>query len=135
MARGRRESVRVGAAAEAAGVHVQTLHYYERRGLVAPRGRSSAGYREYGPEQVSRVRAIKRAQALGFTLDEIGELIGLAEAGRPSRRVGELAARKLEGIEEKIRDLRRVQRALRAVVESCRCGGDLSDCRVLDGLS
>jgi len=131
---GTRASVRVGAAAEAAGVHVQTLHYYERRGLVAPRARSAAGYREYGDAEVARVRAVKRAQGLGFTLEEIRELIALAEARRPSRQLGVMAQRKLDQIDEKIRDLRRVQRALRQAVETCRCRGDLSQCRILDGL-
>lgn len=131
---GRSGIVRVGAAAEAAGVHVQTLHYYERRGLVAPRARSASGYREYGEAEVTRVRAIKRAQSLGFTLEEIQQLITLAEARRPSRKLGVMAESKLAQIDEKIRDLRRMQRSLREAVETCRCRGDLTKCQILEGL-
>ena len=127
-------TVRVGAAAQAAGVHVQTLHYYEKRGLVSPTTRSTAGYREYGDDEVSRVRAIKRAQALGFTLDQIRELISIAEARRPTRKLGRIASEKLAEIDAKIRDLERMQRSLRDAVETCLCKGDLSRCQILEGL-
>ncbi len=126
---------RVGAAATAAGVGVQTLHYYERRGLLSPQRRAGAGYREYGGAEVRRVRAIKRAQTLGFTLREIRELIGLAESRRSPGRVGEIAARKVDEIEAKIRDLRRMRTELRRTVETCRCRGDLSRCDVLGALA
>jgi len=124
----------VGAAAGAAGVKVQTLHYYERQGLIAPSGRRASGYREYGNADVRRVQGIKRAQALGFTLREIRELIGVAKARRPSRRVGALVEAKLVEIDEKIRDLQQMQRSLQAAREACSCGGDLSRCDALDGL-
>ena len=126
---------RVGAAARAAGVNVQTLHYYERRGLVAPRDRSLAGYREYGASEVRRVRAIKRAQSLGFTLSEIGDLIAIADGRRSSRTVGALAEHKLAEIDDKLRALRRMRSALRDALETCRCGGELSRCDVLEGLA
>lgn len=126
---------RVGDAARAAGVGVQTLHYYERRGLVVPRARSGGGYREYGEAEVRRVRAIKRAQALGFTLAEIRELIAIADARRPSRRVGTLAREKLAEIDTRLADLRRMRSALRDAVAACDCRGDLSRCSVLDGLA
>ena len=126
---------RVGAAANAAGVGVQTLHYYERRGLLSPRRRAGGGYREYGGAEVQRVRAIKRAQSLGFTLREVRELIALAESRRPPGRVGEIAARKIDQIEAKIRDLRRMRTELRRTVETCRCRGDLSRCDVLGALA
>ena len=135
MSEARTRPYRVGAAAEAAGVGVQTLHYYERRGLVAPQARTGGGYREYGEAEVRRVRAIKRAQALGFTLTEIRELIAIADARRPSRRVGALAQGKLAEIDARMKDLRRMRTALRGAVEACDCGGDLARCGVLDGLA
>lgn len=125
----------VGAAAHAAGVHVQTLYYYERRGLVSARARTAAGYREYGPDQVDRIRAIKRAQSLGFTLREIRELIEISSTGRASRRVGDLTERKLEEIDRKIRDLEQMRASLEEARETCSCGGDLSRCDVLEGLT
>lgn len=125
---------RVGAAAAAAGVGVQTLRYYERRGLVAPRTRTGAGYREYGPKEIRRIRAIKRAQSLGFTLREILELIGLARGRAPARRVAAVARQKLEDIDEKIRSLEQMRAALKETVEACDCAGDLTRCVVIDGL-
>ncbi len=85
------QRLRVGAAADAAGVNVQTLHYYERRGLLRPKARNGAGYREYGEAEVRRVRGIKQAQSLGFTLREIRELIGMAESRRSARNVATLS--------------------------------------------
>lgn len=133
------ERYAVGTCAREAGVHVQTLHYYERRGLLMPRRRPGSGYRDYGPTDVRRVKAIKRAQSLGFTLNEIRELISLADrparASRPPRRIAELAQAKLEEIDEKLRALKRMRLALRETLEACACGGDLSECQVLDGLA
>ncbi len=130
-----RARYRVGAAAEAAGVRTQTLHYYERRGLVRAPRRTPSGYREYGPEDIRRVRAVKRAQSLGFTLREIREMIRIAEDRRTASRVVALAEAKLEEIDGKIRDLRRMRRALAEAAETCRCRGDLSRCDVLAGLA
>ena len=128
-------AVKVGAAARAAGVKVQTLHYYERRGLLRPRGRSAAGYREYGEPEVRRVRGIRRAQALGFSLREITELLAIAEGGRPVREVSELAHRKLLEIDARIRDLDRMRDCLTEAIETCACGGDLARCQVIEGLA
>ena len=128
-------SYHVGAAASAAGVNVQTLHYYERRGLIQSPGRSPAGYREYGLRTVRRVRSIKRAQGLGFTLGEIRELMDLVEAGRPATEVVDLARSKLEAIDEKIEALVRMRDALRETMETCRCGGDLTCCDVVGALA
>ena len=128
-------SYHVGAAASAAGVNVQTLHYYERRGLIQSPGRSPAGYREYGLRTVRRVRSIKRAQGLGFTLGEIRELMDLVEAGRPVSEVAELARAKLEAIDEKIEALVRMRDALRETMETCRCGGDLTCCDIVGALA
>ena len=125
---------RVGAAARAAGVGVQTLHFYEREGLVRPAARSDAGYRIYGDEQIERIRAIKRAQSLGFTLGEIRDLIAIADSRRGSARLVRVAQAKLEEIDEKIHALETMRDALAAGLESCRCGGDLSRCDLMTGL-
>lgn len=124
----------IGAAARAAGVNVQTLHYYERRGLLEPRRRSGSSYREYAAAEVARVRAIKRAQSLGFTLAELGELFDLAGGTRDRQRVMEIAAAKLAEIESKLHDLARVRGELSRLLETCSCAGDLTRCSVLDGL-
>ena len=126
---------RVGAAAAYAGVGVQTLHYYEREGLIEEPARTAAGYRLYSREMVHRVRAIKRAQSLGFTLQEIRELIGIAEDRRPLAEVAEVARRRLADVDDRIEQLQRVREALRVAMEQCHCNGDLSRCDVLAGLS
>ena len=129
------QAQRVGTAAASAGVGVQTLHYYEREGLIRPPARTAAGYRLYSQETVHRVRAIKRAQALGFTLQEIRELIGIAEDQRPAGQVAEIARRRIEDIDCRIEQLASVREALQRAMEQCHCNGDLSRCDVLAGLS
>jgi DNA-binding transcriptional MerR regulator len=125
--------VGIGAAAREAGVGAQTLHYYERRGLLPRPVRTAAGYRRYTADDIGTVRAIKRAQSLGFTLDQIRELMAMRRSG-DARRVASTAAAKLREIDEKLRDLRRMRASLAKLVESCRCGGDLRRCDVLEGL-
>lgn len=134
MAQTRRGTLRIGAVAARAGVHIQTLRYYERRGLFSTPERSAAGYRLYGPDMVQRVRGIKRAQSLGFRLAEIHDLIRLQDTRRPAAKMLSLAHAKLRELDEKIRALRGMRRAMQTLVETCACGGDLSRCRVLDGL-
>ena len=95
---------------EADGVNVQTLHYYERQGLIAAPGRSAAGYREYRPTSIGRIRAIKRAQRLGFTLKEIKELTGLSDEERVSEELRVLVGDKLAEIDDKIASLRKMRR-------------------------
>ncbi len=129
-----KQNLWVGAAAEAAGVNVQTLHYYERRGLLRPRARNGAGYREYGEVEVRRVRGIKRAQSLGFTLGEIRELIAVAESRRSARSLAAVAQHKLDEIDRKIGALELVRATLKDTIEACACGGDLRRCDVIAGL-
>lgn len=127
-------ALRIGAAAAAAGVNIQTLHYYERCGLIRRPPRSASGYRQYPPATVRSVRAIKRAQGLGFTLKEIQELTRLRTNRRSARSVGELARKKLKDIDDKIDALTRMRERLRETLETCACGGDLSRCDVLADL-
>lgn len=125
---------RIGAAARAAGVSVQTLHYYEREGLIPEPARSAAGYRGYEPATIRTVRAIKRAQTLGFTLREVRELIALCGSTRSGARIVTFAESKIREIDMKVAALRRIRRALIETVRTCACGGDLSRCDVLVGL-
>ncbi|HEX3646030.1 MAG TPA: MerR family transcriptional regulator [Vicinamibacterales bacterium] len=121
--------------ASAAGVNAQTLRYYERRGLLARPPRRGSGYREYPADAVRIVRFIKRAQDLGFSLDEIEELVRLRGVGRGERhRVRAIAQRKLEDIEQKIVHLQSMRAALRQLVESCHRGG-AADCPIIDALN
>lgn len=131
----RQDRMRIGRVARAAGVNVQTVRYYERMRLLPAPRRTAAGYRVYGADTVSTLLAIKRAQALGFTLRDIRELMTIRSGRRSAATVGTMVAGKIRQIDGKIRDLRRMRRSLRDVVERCECGGDLSRCDVLEGLA
>lgn len=121
--------------AASAGVNVQTLRYYERRGILAEPDRSPAGYRQYEPETVTRIRFIKRAQELGFTLEEITELLDLRiEPGAACATVEARARAKLTLVEEKIRQLTGLREVLNDLVESCQRRQVTEDCPILEGL-
>src|SRR5712692_6007931 len=109
----RGESIRIGEAAARAGVNIQTLRYYERRGLLSKPTRSRSGYRLYTADMVRLIRFIKRAQDLGFTLREVAELIQLRQQPRRNVvRVRALAAAKIASVSEKVRRLTAMQQAL-----------------------
>ena len=111
------ESLRVGAAAKAAGVGLQTLHYYERLELLPKPKRSAANYRLYSPETIRRVRFIKKAQALGLTLEETKQILDLKDHGRePCRKVAELGEKHLQEIDGRLAQLRAYRRALAQAV-------------------
>jgi DNA-binding transcriptional MerR regulator len=113
--------LRSGQVAQAAGVNFQTLRYYERRGLLAASERTPGGHRVYGPDAVTQLRVIKAAQRLGFTLEEVAELL---EVGRhrhgqpPDAGLAWHARAKLAEIEARIADLQTIQRALQAALEA-----------------
>ena len=120
-----RIALRVGEVAARAGVHRETLRYYERRGLIPPPPRRVSGYRAYPPETVERVRLIKWAQGLGFALREIVELSRIPRDhvhGR-TQQVRSRALAKIDEIDQKIRRLVIVKRELLAIV-GCRCSGN-----------
>lgn len=122
------EGLRSGQVAEAAGVNIQTLRYYERRGLLAEPVRSPGGHRLYGDDAVTALRVIKAAQRLGFTLDEVAELLetGRHRHGRPVAGLQERAKAKLAEVDAKISDLTTIRSALAdAVAAGC---DDLSAC-------
>jgi len=125
----------IGQLAKAVGVNVQTVRYYERLTLLTPSARKSSGYRLFGPSEVARLRFIKNAQALGFTLQEIGELLNLrvnstARCGDVQRK----AQSKLKQVEAKVRDLRALAKALRGLVRACQAGQPTDRCPILNSL-
>ncbi len=126
--------MRIGEVAAGAGVNIQTLRYYERRGLLPEPERRESGYRAYDPETVRLVQFIKRAQELGFTLREIAELIELRESPRRGTEVRSLAQAKIEDIERKMRRLRAMRDALRGLVEACDCEGGAPTCPIIEAL-
>jgi MerR family transcriptional regulator, copper efflux regulator len=134
--RANEDNLRVGAVAKAAGVGVQTLHYYERLGLLPKPSRSDANYRLYSPEAIRRVRFIKKAQALGITLEETRQILDLKDHGRePCLRVAELGEKHLQEIDARLAQLRAYRRALAQAVGSWpkknlsarKCAGEFCD--------
>jgi Hg(II)-responsive transcriptional regulator len=130
-----RETLKTGEVAAQAGVNVQTLRYYERRGLLKEPERRASGYREYPPDAVQLIRFIKRAQDLGFTLAEIEDLLRLrSDQESACTEVRAAAEAKIEDIEEKIRHLRAMKRALGMLVASCATEGSARHCPILEAL-
>jgi Cu(I)-responsive transcriptional regulator len=124
----------IAQAARQAGVNAQTLRYYERRGLLPKPARRDSGYREYPDDTIRIVRFIKRAQELGFSLDEIGELVKLRGVRRQQRhRVRAIAERKIEDIDQKIQQLQSMRIALTALVRACHAGGP-AECQIIEAL-
>lgn len=113
-----RSSLLAGEVAKQLGIGVQTLHFYEREGLIPPPDRSNSGYRLYTPELVGRVGFIKKAQALGLTLVEIKAILQLAEQGAcPCGHVQAALAEKLTEVDRRLRELRTFRRELAALIE------------------
>ncbi len=124
----------ISKAAEQAGVNVQTLRYYERRGLLPRPPRRSSGYREFPEDSVRIVRFIKRAQELGFSLDEVEELLRLRrQPARNRARIRAVAEGKIAQIQQKIAELRRMEQALRSLVHACHEGATL-ECPIIEAL-
>lgn len=128
------QCLRIGQVAVQAGVHIQTLRYYERRGLLEEPERTRSGYREYPPETVRIIRFVKRAQDLGFTLGEVGDLLALRKRPRDRRKVRAAAEAKLRDIDDKVRRLQSMRRALTTLVESCACSGAEVTCPIIEAL-
>lgn len=111
------QSLTIGKLAAAGGVGVETIRFYQRKGLLEQPTRES-GIRRYGSEEVRRLRFIKRAQAAGFTLQEVKELLEL-DAGEDRPRARELAQARVEALDEKIAELKRARDALRRLAREC----------------
>lgn len=123
----------IGQVAKAASVNVETIRYYQRRGLFAEPAKPLGGHRRYTSEAVGRLRVIKRAQVLGFTLDEIENLLRL-DGAISCGDTQEMAIRKLALIDEKLADLTAMREALTGLVNQCRIGKDRGVCPIIDAL-
>lgn len=119
----------------AASVPVTTLRYYERAGLLQPESRSHGNYRLYTNASLRRIKFIRAAQALGFTLDNVRELLGRdAEDPPPCRQVQTIIEGRLADIEQRLKDLRRVQRVLKSSLSKCKQFEQESCCHVVETL-
>ena len=125
----------IGELARAAGVGVETIRFYERERLLDEPQRRASGYRQYAPDTVRRVRFIRRAKGLGFSLAQIAELLSLrVEPDTSCADVRALARRKIDEIEVKIIELQRMKDLLERLAKRCRGAGPTSECPILDVL-
>jgi MerR family copper efflux transcriptional regulator len=125
----------IGKLAAAADVAIDTVRYYERAGLLPEPPRRESGYREYPADAVKRLRFIRRAKALGFSLPEIGELLDLSASSADVRKVKSAAQSKLKLLDEKIAELTRVRDGLQKLVKHCPGHGDADSCPILNALN
>lgn len=129
-------ALRTAEVAEQAGVNVETLRFYERKGILPEPPRRASGYREYPADTVERVKFIKRAQELGFALREIEEILGFRQtAGAKSGQVRKLAEAKVKEIERKIRDLESMKESLSALLCACDGKRTVASCPIIESLS
>ena len=125
--------ITVGQLAQAAAVNVETVRYYQRIGLLSFPDRDYGSIRRYLADDLKRIRFIKRAQKLGFSLDEVALLLGLSD-GRHCAQTRVLAEKKLTVVEEKIADLEAIQKALKGLVAMCSKGSRGCGCPIIDVL-
>jgi MerR family transcriptional regulator, copper efflux regulator len=124
-----------GQLAKAAGVHIETIRYYERKGLIPSPERRASGYRQFPEETVHRIRFIRRAKDLGFSLAEIGELLALRlDPDSSCHSIKERAEEKIAGIEEKIEALERMRQVLSDLTAACDGKGTVRHCEILKAM-
>ena len=127
--------VTIGGLAKATGVNVETIRYYERAGLIAPPARTGGNYRSYRPEDVTRLRFIRRTRDLGFTLEQVRALLSIAgQRDRDCGTVDAIAIEHLGEVDRKIADLTALRRELADAVASC-AGGTVAECRILEAFA
>ena len=126
----------IGELARRAGVNITTIRFYERQSLLPVPERRESGYREYPVDTVAQVRFIRHAQDLGFTLNEVRDLLALRDAPEHGcDAVHDAAESKLSLIREKIRSLKRMEKVLSALAASCRSGSPASECPIIEALN
>jgi MerR family transcriptional regulator, copper efflux regulator len=124
----------IGQLAHRAGVAIDTVRYYERNSLVAPVGRLESGYRHYGEAELKRLRFIRRAKVLGFTLADIRELLSLSDEHNVAK-VKLAAEAKLADVEQRLAELERIRDGLRSLVAACPGHGRAEACPILNALN
>ncbi len=132
---GKAFKMRIGQLATQTGVTVQTIRFYERRGLLKKTARLASGYRDYPADAVRRIRFIKRSKDLGYTLGEIVSLLELSqERSHNTAKARAIVETKIRNIEDKIRDLQQMRDELITIGRDCGCGDGQQVCQVLEQL-
>ena len=122
----------ISKAAKQLNIHIETIRFYERKGLIEQPQKPESGYRHYSIDIINRIRFIKRAQELGFTLKEIINLLSLND--QPCSQVQDLAEQKLAFVQEKVKDLQRLESALNQMIVQCMNNADEDHCPIIDSL-
>jgi len=129
-------SLTIGTVAKRAGVPIDTIRYYEREGLLPAPLRRASGYRSYNETAVSRLRFIRRAKDLGFTLEEIRDLLALSsDRSGGVKAVRKRAEQRLASIEARIAELMRIRKGLQQLIQACPGHGDPEQCPILRALA
>jgi MerR family copper efflux transcriptional regulator len=130
------QTITIGRLADLGGVNIDTVRYYERQKLLPPPVRSASGYRQYDQSDLDRLQFIRRAKALGFSLEEIGDLLSLtSDRNSDMRGVKRKAEQRLSQVERKISELQRVKRGLKKLIAACPGRGELRRCPIVAALS
>jgi Hg(II)-responsive transcriptional regulator len=126
----------IGRLAKQAGLGIETVRFYERQGLIDPPPRTDSNYRIYPEEEVNRLKFIKRAKDLGFTLNEIKELLEFQLDPHATKAdIKKRTEEKIVDIKRKVRDLTKIKKALEHLSGSCDGHGPLSECPILEALT
>jgi len=126
--------MRIGELARRASVAIDTVRYYEREGLLSPAARQASGYRSYGEGELKRLRFIRRAKALGFSLDEVRALLTLSDEHNVAK-VKLAAQARLDDLEQRIAELQRIGAGLRSLIAACPGHGRADGCPILNALT
>ncbi|MEA3362467.1 MAG: heavy metal-responsive transcriptional regulator [Thermodesulfobacteriota bacterium] len=125
----------IGKVAKSAGLGIETVRFYEREGLINPLARTEANYRLYSEDGIIRLRFIKRAKTLGFSLKEIRELLLLRQDVDATKKdVKNQVEAKIDDIKKRIRDLKKIQKTLESLDQCCDGQGSTEDCPILNAL-
>jgi DNA-binding transcriptional MerR regulator len=128
------DALTIGQLGQATGTKIETIRYYEKIGLLTAPKRTAGNYRSYAPEHLQRLGFIRRARELGFSIEDVRELLKLAAHGEsPCEQVDQFVARHLETTERKIEALTRLRHELRDTLNACK-GGRIAECRVVQAL-
>lgn len=128
------QTLTIGKAAKQAGVGIDTVRFYEREGLLPEAQRTMSGYRLYSVDDVDRLRFIRRAKTLGFSLEEIAELLQLNAAKGSRACVKRVAEQRLANLDQKLRELTAIRDALATLVQQCSGQGSLKGCPIIKGV-
>jgi len=126
--------MKIGELSKMTDVSIDTVRYYEKRGLIPKSVRSASGYRQYNKHDATRLKFIVQAKELGFTLDEIGQLLALRRDGRACIEVRSVAESKAQEIDMKIQKLSRMRQTLLELAEQCEKSSDNDPCPILNSL-